>query len=84
MTETLKEGDAVTAIIPIKHKAGEPLIYAKVEGVFLRHTHNETSFLRHTHNETSKIRVTKQLDHKDKALISTGTYAVYTGFVKKI
>ena len=74
MTETLKEGDAVTAIIPIKHKAGEPLIYAKVEGVFLRHTHNETS----------KIRVTKQLDHKDKALISTGTYAVYTGFVKKI
>lgn len=74
MTETLKEGDAVTAIIPVKHKAGEPLIYVKVEGVFLRHTHNETS----------KIRVTKQLDHKDKALISTGTYAVYTGFVKKI
>ena len=74
MTETLKEGDAVTAIIPIRHKAGEPLIPVKVEGVFLQHTHNETS----------KIRVTKQLDHKDKAFISTGTYAVYTKFVKKI
>lgn len=74
MTETLKEGDAVTAIIPIRHKIGEPLIFVEVEGVFLRHTHNETS----------KIRVTKQLDHKDKALISTGTYAVYTKFIKKI
>lgn len=74
MTETLKEGDTVTAIIPVRYKAGEPLIPVKVEGAFLRHTHNETS----------KIRVAKQLDHKDKAFISTGTYAVHTKFVKKI
>ena len=73
MTETLKKGDTVTAIIPVRYKIGEPLIPVKVEGVFLQHTHNETS----------KIRVTKQLDHKDKVLISTGTYAVYTKFVKK-
>lgn len=73
MTETLKEGDTVTAIIPVRYKAGEPLIPVKVEGVFLRHTHNETS----------KIRVTKQLDHKDKASIPTGTWAVSTDTIRK-
>lgn len=73
MTETLKKGDTVTAIVPVRYKIGEPLIPVKVEGVFLQHTHNETS----------KIRVTKQLDHKDKVLISTGTYAIYTKFVTK-
>ena len=73
MTKTLKEGDTVTAIIPVRHKAEEHLVLVTVKGTFIRHLNNKVS----------QIRVTKQLDHKDKASIPTGTWAVSTDTIKK-
>ena len=73
MTKTLKEGDAVTAIIPVKHKAEKHLVLVTVKGTFIRYLNNEVS----------QIRVTTQLDHKDKASIPTGTWAVSTDTIKK-
>ena len=73
MTKTLKEGNTVTAIIPVRHKAEEHLVLVTVKGTFIRHLNNKVS----------QIRVTKQLDHKDKASIPTGTWAVSTDTIKK-
>lgn len=73
MPEKLNKDDIVTAVIPVRHKAEEHLVLVTVKGTFIRHLNNEVS----------QIHVTKQLDHKDKVSIPTGTWAVYTDTIRK-
>ena len=73
MPEKLNKNDIITAVIPVRHRAEEHLVLVTVKGTFIRHLNNEDS----------QIHVAKQLDHKDKASIPTGTWAVYTDTIKK-
>ena len=73
MPEKLNTDDIVTAVIPVRHRAEEHLVLVTVKGTFIRHLNNEVS----------QIHVTKQLNHKDKVSIPTGTWAVSTDTIKK-